>query len=356
MADGESPFVIVAVPDFSGSASYAFEVRSLFLLGSWMENAGGGAESSLHLACIGEPPASVLWLADRAGAALSTHEPFPMPGVKWSNKFRGFEINSPAEQILLVDMDVLILGDLSPLVEMCGCVAAAPEIHPRFPNWIFEKMYEHAGVPAPEERIPCRKTELGLAVSPFGSYDNRPEEARAMVPLFNAGILWAPRECGLAQLWEEYTRKLLGFGRGLGPPHDANAALNNDDEPSLSVAIEVLKARGVPFRRLPPEYHSMWLTVLYGDPRLSEAKLLHAFSFFRRVKPGGAAIGRELVRFKRHLRRRALPGWGRRLSRIGAWLHPSRPAVADYLELAAFLDMLHDKHVVPALKAAAGKR
>ncbi len=82
MGDGGiTAFDVVTVPDFAGANAHIFEARALFFLASWMERAGAAKEFPVHLACIGEPPESVRWLAERAGASITVHEPVSiLPG------------------------------------------------------------------------------------------------------------------------------------------------------------------------------------------------------------------------------------------------------------------------------------
>jgi len=46
-------FDVVIVSDFSGSASYRFEIRTLFFLASWLEFGGDSGDLPLHIVCIG---------------------------------------------------------------------------------------------------------------------------------------------------------------------------------------------------------------------------------------------------------------------------------------------------------------
>jgi len=70
MSSKQGPILdVVTVPEFSGQARHRFEAQSLFFLASWIECSGRAAGFPLHLACIGQPPASVTKLAERLGWA-----------------------------------------------------------------------------------------------------------------------------------------------------------------------------------------------------------------------------------------------------------------------------------------------
>src|ERR1051325_3921722 len=91
-------FDVVIVPDFSGKRARAFEARTLLFLASWIEFAGRARGFPLHVACIGEPPASVRWLVDRCGALISVHEPVG-DGLRGSaNKLRGLEVDARTDR------------------------------------------------------------------------------------------------------------------------------------------------------------------------------------------------------------------------------------------------------------------
>lgn len=87
-----------------------FEYRTLFFLASWIETAHLQTRCQLHLACIGNPPESVKYLAKQAHANITIHEPYTIEGFAMfnSNKFRGFEVTGDAARILLIDTDIFL--------------------------------------------------------------------------------------------------------------------------------------------------------------------------------------------------------------------------------------------------------
>jgi hypothetical protein len=141
---------VVTVPDFSGAASPRFELRTLLFLGSWLQHRGRSRTWAVHLACIGEPPASVRRMAERAGARITTHAPVDARWTRPCNKLRGLEISPTAPRFLLVDTDALVLQDLQPLAEIVGdAVGLGPATFNPLPDAMWRRIFESASLPYP---------------------------------------------------------------------------------------------------------------------------------------------------------------------------------------------------------------
>jgi hypothetical protein len=267
---------VVTVPDFSGRRAHLFEARTLFFLAAWMEHAGASRDWPLHIACIGEPPESVRTMAARTDADISVHAPFGV-GAITGNKLRGFEVAPRTEHILLVDVDILTLGDLSGLSELRGSVSAAPIGKPsvRLRHW--RAVYEIAGVDLPEERIASMH---GLLIAPAlerlrTSAQN--EKLRRMVPMYNSGVVFAPWAANLRDQWGQASRAISAR---FVPEDESWAWVGRSNEVALAVAVGVLKKRGVGYKRLPDIYHTQWPQV-WGTYRWGEPRMFHLMGFLR---------------------------------------------------------------------------
>ena len=146
-------FDVVIVLDFAGKNACLFEIRTLFFLSFWIENAGQVRSFPLHIACIGEPPPSVRWLAAQCNALITIHQPIKAGSGQTMNKLRGLEITGLTDYMLLLDVDVLLLADPSGLVEIRDCIAAAPAIRPRVPERHWHRIYSALELELPTERI-----------------------------------------------------------------------------------------------------------------------------------------------------------------------------------------------------------
>ena len=101
---------VVTVPDFQWPASELFEVRTRLFLGSWLENAGAAREWPLHLACIGEPPPSVVVSAARIARGENilprTHQRLP----SLHELFVGRRDERRASQTIALRGEILLYG------------------------------------------------------------------------------------------------------------------------------------------------------------------------------------------------------------------------------------------------------
>lgn len=148
--------------DFSGKSAHVFEARSLLFLASWLGNAGQARGYPLHLVCIGERPDSVRKLAREAGARLTVREPLAIGQIKTANKLHGFEVKGETRRVLLLDTDIVILDDLSPLAELADVIAAAPSGYRKMPDGVWERIYPALGLEAPRECMHSLWRELGM--------------------------------------------------------------------------------------------------------------------------------------------------------------------------------------------------
>ena len=302
------PADVVVVADFRSGRSESFAPRTLLFLAMWMEHAGAAREWPLHLVGIGEPPEVVRSLAARAGARVSVTAPWPYEGRGTLNKLRGLQLPGDTDRILLLDADVYALDDPSSITTLGDGLALAPCIVPRVPQAQWQQLFEALGVPLPTARIPCIQAEVGGPPTHKLLYEDQLRDMPAMLPYYNAGVILAPRDCGLLAGWERFVldaRDALGEDRWL--------KVVDGDQTALVPAVELLRARGLALARLPWALHASDAMLYSGACSVRELKLFHAFGLFRRM----SARGLDIERGWRAWRRRLLLVY-----RENGWRHP----------------------------------
>ena len=362
-------FDVVVVPDFRSPARRTlFEVRTLFFLGSWLENAGRARSFPLHLVCIGEPPPSVRRMASRCGASVHVREPLRINGSATLNKLRGLDVKNVTGRTLLLDVDVFVLGDISALAGLVpDGIAAAPAGIKWIPAADWRKIYAGLGQPFPAASAPTLYCELGLISSAEAVQRKRGRttDLRRMPPYHNTGVLLAPRACALRERWVEHQRRigeLFGVNeaaRPAGPaplgrlaawlarrrrrkvPHTVSTC----DQAAFATAVESLRAEGVPFHRLPDAYHARYAHCQAGALCLDEMRIFHATSFLRSLhgwdRPGLETHVEDFIRlwqdaFQAGAHRRAQP----------------ETAALDAERAGSLVRGLYRQHVLPALEGS----
>lgn len=337
---------IVTVPDFAGARPDVFEVRTLFFLASWLASGNAGSGVRLHLACVGEPPASVRWLAEEAGAIISVHEPKVLRDVRCANKFRGFEVEPRTAHLMLIDTDVLFLGRMDELELPPNALASAPAFKGRVEPWIWREAYEAAGVEMPAGRIWSQARELGcwdIGDDPR----RRGQPPEPMLPYYNAGVVFAPWSAPLGEVWERHIQLVNGH---LEQVDGVSGSILRSDQTAFATCIRELQNRGVPLVRLPDAFHGHRMHLYGGKLRLEDIRLLHFTGSFSSRRY--AADPREWARISaRHfgdqlkkeyrnsdLWRRPVRGYWRSL----------RPALREGRKIGALLDRLYLEYVAPA--------
>ncbi len=199
-------------------------------------------------------------MAGECGAAISVHAPLSLNDGLTTNKLRGFEAPAHSPRILLLDSDVLVLGDLGGLVDAvpADAMAASPAGNARVPEAEWEAIYDALGLPRPTERILSIRAELGL----------RPRVP--MYPYFNSGVLLLPRAVDLGGPWARDVAAIGALGRQTA-----------SDQAGLATALHRRRLAGVPFQRLPTPYH-VCPPHFQGDALgLDDVRLFHAVGFLR---------------------------------------------------------------------------
>jgi hypothetical protein len=343
---------IVTVPDFQGSNPALFEARTLLFLGSWLQNAGSSRDWPLHLACIGEPPESVLRLAERCNAIVSVHPPTAGGKAPTRNKLRGFAVKPRSDRLLLLDVDVLFLGDPAPILDLGQCLAIAPAGNHRIRQEMWQQIYDALQMPLPEERMLCVRAELA---------DRLPERAwhgrhhlEPMIHYYNSGVFLVPWALApeLLEHWEGYLDRLAELFPLADPAHRKIAV---EDQVSLALALERIKEMHLPLRRLPDPLHTSWMHLMAGAVALEDVRMYHAVHLLRLGDRGPKADWlREVDLYEDFilghvypptLRGQALRGWHR--------LAGEPPSVAGIRALCAFIRELTARYVTPAISRQA---
>jgi hypothetical protein len=344
------PFDIVVVPDFSGKKKDTFEARTLFFLASWLENAGSARNFPLHVASIGVPPPSVCWLAEQCRASITIHDPYVIAGVHgFPNKQRGLRLTGKTDKVYLLDTDVLVLSDPSPLNGLVerDSVNASPNNLPRVPERYWPRIYASLGIEMPRERITSMEYETGI--HRFGP----PEKSKMsnMPPFYNGGILFVPWAAGLADVWEEHMRHITAIFE------DANDEewkyLKLTDEASLATAMQYLTKQGFPVVHLPNAFHGGWRHIYGRTMALSEIVILHMTGSFTDVDNAPASYMKAIGTYQRFLIQRFTKVWvggTNQSSKIADVYRRMLPALVDVYQLGRLLRNLYSRYVYKALQ------
>lgn len=279
---------MAVVPDFSGERAELFEARTLFFLASWLEQNGGSgsrkAAPRLLLCCIGEPPGSVCLLAGHAGAEVTVHTPLAGFWGGLANKLRGLEGAAPGTRRLLVDVDVLVLGGLELLSPVQADFAAAVAGKPQVPQAAWELIYAALDLPLPTERVASLRGRLGLGLETiFQRYEGQQEEARAMLPYYNSGVLLVRGGGGLRERWEDHLHRVLRLTTERPEMAPIHAVVYND-QVGLATALEALRAGGRTFALLPDACNARLAHLRAAALRWRDIRLFHATGFLRGLR------------------------------------------------------------------------
>ena len=343
----------VIVPDFAGPRAARFEAQALFFLASWIEFAGQARRWPLHLACIGEPPPSVRWLAARADAIISVHEPLAFVGRGMANKLRAFDVPRQTDRVVMADSDILVLRDPSDFERLGDGIAAAPATMPQVPFACWERIFAGLDLPFPAERIACTLAEAGLRIPARSAlYDGQDSESPAMVPYYNSGVVAAPWDCELRDLWMADMQRIAALFDPRAPDTKSTCGSN---QASFATAVWRLRKRGVPFTRLPDTLHTRWPHLYARIVPLRSAVVFHAINIFHDPESAARGARAEVVRYPLSLAKRMVRTLRREPSRAAVWRATRArlpQAIADMWRLGGILWRLHRAHVAPALARA----
>ncbi len=281
------PVDVVTVADFDGPAAARFELRSLLFLDAWLRHVGASRAWPLHLVCIGDPPGPVRDLAAAAGASLTVHQPLLCSARRNTNKLRAFDIRPRTDRLLLLDVDVLILRDLSPLAALVGPgigVGAATINY--IPETTWRGIYAATGVPYPGPTGTCWCADRRLAAH-RGLSEEQLALCLRMPPFFNSGVALVPWALDLGTRWWGHHRRIVEFLQGRSVPWlDGERVI--DDEPALATAVEQLRQEGAVVATIPWAFHARPLLLRAGEIRWSEIALFH---YHNALNPHAQTVG-----------------------------------------------------------------
>jgi hypothetical protein len=191
------------------------------------------------------------------------------PGYPIGNKISCVDVDVPADRVVFLDSDIVVLDDLDPGRHFRGEFMAKPaDVSHTFggdaSHW--SRIYALCGCPEPSRRVmPTVRGDL-------------------MWPYFNAGVIAVPAGSGFGREWADCSRRI-----------DADDSIPSRrphlDQIALPVAVARAGLRFTPLPetlnypahlkplppRLPTVCHYHWPRVIAGEPRLLEAlaTLLH---------------------------------------------------------------------------------
>jgi len=332
-------FDVVVVPDFSEpEVAGRFETLTLFFLASWLEFGGRSRELPLHIAAIGEVPESVRVLAGRCGARITTHEPARLGA--FANKLRGFEVDRQTDHVLLLDTDMLVLSDIQGLPASLGggdCIAATPSLGPRRKGpELWRKIYEHLGLPFPEDQVIPLNRELDtFQCADYRDWDH-------FTPYYLGALIYAPWASRLGDTWRDHMARVFEIAPNIRGPGQKVS-----NQPSLATAIHALRLRGVDLRMLPDEYRVHWQHIATGTVSSRETKLLHTAGFGRwSAKTADGTARQQIDIYLANILRltRSLRSHRGRLTRA-AHILTRRPQIRDCHRIHAILRRLYEGYV-----------
>lgn len=340
---------VVTVPDFSGPAADLFEARTLLFLGSWLDCAGAARDWPVHLACVGEPPPRVRALAERAGALISLHEPLEGGRVPTYNKLVGFQVERRTERLLLVDTDVIFLGDPSSLDALEPRLSLIPAGSHRIPLAMWEKTCAALGRAVPTKRFLCERGELADRLPERAVHG--PKHREPMAPYYNSGVLmipWNDADAFLA-IWLRTMRRLVE----LFPPElKENQKISKEDQCGLALSVDEWERDHPEVQRLYRPLHTNWLPVMAGVLRADEVAIYHAVHFLRLGNPECFDPLGEVDAYARFILEHVYPpGLGGRALRTWRRLVGEPVAIGEVRALLGRIRTLVARHMAPAFPA-----
>ena len=337
----QEKFDIVIVPDFSGNAKKIFEIRTLFFLASWLEYGGLTKTFPLHIAGIGSVPESVYTLGKRCNASFTQHQPLHEGG--FLNKLRGFEVDGLTENALLLDVDVLLLADISGLTTLLrhNCISANVANDAHLSKYQWTQVYSALNLPCPPAQMTTLHREIRVNMNNNPNYN----ESKATFPYYNSGVLLFPWRCNLKTIWKQHFFAINNLRR------DPTCLLNESvvvmDQPALATAIIHLQSQGIQFCELPKAYHVRWQHLYARMLAINEVKLFHAIGIF---KDGSYNSIQAIDTYQNFLIERCTTALENRRSQVNylTQIHLAikyKFALQDISKLGAKLKLLYTKYV-----------
>jgi len=275
---------VVTVVDFRGENAAIYEGQALLLLASFMQHAGRSRTFPFYLACIGEPPISVMTLAREAGVEIHSVEPSAWRSDHFvGNKVRGLEIPTVSDRILLLDPDVIVLRDFSQVCQYRDCLAAGPDNHPKVSLEQWRHIYKTLREPFPADRGGCIIAQGGLPTTPraWQRYQVPRRELRETVPYFNSGIVVVPVDWEFSKTWNKAYADIAGTF------HDNNClrrSILHSDQAAFALAVQRGQRTGRRMETLPSTLHAHWRHIFIGEPPIEQMSILHITTFLHTIR------------------------------------------------------------------------
>jgi len=245
------------------------------------------------------------------------------------------EIQPTATQFLLLDVDTIVLQSLSGLNGYVGRICAAPNLKVRVSHEHWKLVYTHLGMKAPDRNMQALAVELGMPTE---------NHWRATSRYYNTGVLFAPWDCGLRELWEQRIRSIVTMCDELGI---RDRALVASDQAAFATCAVSLEEAGVSFTRLPDRYHILMNHLNQARWHFDKTAIFHLVTVFSRLNSTGKMRGalRDYMRRTRPATTRLFYSNQTRKKRFT----PVFTAVRERRKLYLRMKYLYEKHIAPVL-------
>ncbi|MDR7420339.1 MAG: hypothetical protein QN178_15665 [Armatimonadota bacterium] len=281
---------MVVVADFDGPQAGKFGLLVQVFLASWMDHRGASRDWPVHVVSIGEPPAAVVSMARRAGAAIVRVPPLILNPKRTSNKIRGLEIAAQTGRIVMLDADTLVLHDLAPLVAFTrDAIGVSSLTANHFPESTWRRMYEVVGVPYPGPTGACWARDPRIAAA-RGLTEPQRRLTHVSPPYFHSGVIVTPEPGRLAARWQAHLAAVLPLFLGRAPLEDWGRA-GLGDEHALATALESLRHEGARVVEIPRTFHARPVLLHAGTHTWQDFAILHYHSLLKPYASSVAELG-----------------------------------------------------------------
>ncbi len=252
------PFEVTSSADFTDwNRAAVVEARTLFFLAAWLRVARrtrGGLDGlpRLHLACVGEPPDTVAWLARRTKVVVSIHQPWRTGFAEGTwNRLRALEVSSQQKRFLFISHKVLVMRSPQPTFSLLtGDIFAAASKNPgNIEGSLWKVAFQSAGLVA--SALPS-----GAGEASWTSY--------------HPAVVFTGDRDKLLALWTTGLTRMAADSVGLDIARDESAVA----EVTLAMVAATLAREGTVCRSLAAEDNARPLRFQTGALTLGKTRLL----------------------------------------------------------------------------------
>jgi hypothetical protein len=303
---------VVVVADFDGPQAAQFGLLVQVFLASWMDHRGASRAWPVHVVCIGEPPPEVVQIARRAGAVVVPKPPLVINPTRTSNKIRGLEVETQTGRVLLLDVDTLVLRDLTALLAFTrDAIGVSSVTLNRLPEPTWRRVFETVGVPYPGPTGCCWAQDPRIAAA-RGLTGRELALVHVLPPCFNSGVVVAPEPGRLAARWQAHLARISPLFTGPAPLEVWGRA-GVGDEHGLATALESLRREGAGVMEIPRAFHARPVLLRVGTHAWGDIAILHHLALLKPYASSVAELGELLYgRFWRPVREFLAPRVGLR--------------------------------------------